>query len=290
MNDYHPVKPNISRGTHDNRRFHFGRNWRKYLKNLSDERIQIAEESLKSMLQQNSLEGLTFLDVGCGSGLFSLAALRLGAKEVVSFDYDIDSVRCAEYLNDTYGPYPQWKILRASILDYNQITMLGKFDLVYSWGVLHHTGDMWKAIDNVIKMVNDNGRLFISIYNNQGLTTVIWKRIKRVYNVAPRWLQFIFGNFFFIGSAMLLFILDVVQSRSITARYKGTDRRGMDAYHDAIDWIGGYPFETAKPEEIFHYCRDRNLLLVNLLTRQGSGCNEFVFFHPPEAGNMYPSS
>lgn len=288
--DLNLAESNATNNAHSDCRFHFGRNWKKYLKYLSDERIQIAEKSLKVMLRRDSLEGLTFLDIGCGSGLFSLTAIRLGAKEVVSFDCDLESVQCAEYLKDRYGPFPQWKIFRASILDENKIDTLGRFDIVYSWGVLHHTGDMWKAIGNTTKLVNEKGYLFISIYNNQGLLTAIWKRIKRIYVISPTWLQFIIGNSFFIGSAVLLFILDVLQSQSVIARYKGTGRRGMDAYHDAIDWIGGYPFETARPEGIFHYCRDRGLVLTNLYTSKGSGCNEFVFFKPSNTTNINHSS
>ena len=55
-------------------RFTFGRNWQHFLRLLNEERIQAAESSLKQMLELDHLQGKTFLDIGSGSGLFSLAS------------------------------------------------------------------------------------------------------------------------------------------------------------------------------------------------------------------------
>jgi hypothetical protein len=52
----------------------------------------------------------------------------------------------------------------------------------------------------------------------------------------------------------------------------------MSRWHDLIDWVGGYPFEVASPEQIFDFCRERGLSLKRLKTcGGGSGCNQFVF-------------
>lgn len=85
------------------RRFAFGENWRRFLETLSEERVREAGRSLREMLEMPSLSGLSFLDVGCGSGLFSLAARRLGAR-VRSFDYDPASVACALELRRRFFP------------------------------------------------------------------------------------------------------------------------------------------------------------------------------------------
>src|SRR4029079_9914222 len=78
----------------DSPRFPFGRNWASFLGVLSEARIQEAERSLREMLGARRISGATLLDAGSGSGLFSLAAMRLGARRVHSFDFDAESVAC----------------------------------------------------------------------------------------------------------------------------------------------------------------------------------------------------
>jgi 2-polyprenyl-6-hydroxyphenyl methylase/3-demethylubiquinone-9 3-methyltransferase len=60
----------------------------------------------------------------------------------------------------------------------------------------------------------------------------------------------------------------------------------MSIYRDVVDWIGGFPFETAKPETIFRFYRDRGFVLEELTTcGSRHGCNEFVFRKRPEFSN-----
>src|SRR5262249_27988004 len=164
-------------------RFEFGRNWQRFLQCLDEERIAEAEKSLRTMLKVHSLDGKSFLDIGCGSGLFSLAAMRLGAAKVHSFDYDPRSVACAELLRQRkYLGTNKWTIEAGNVLDANYLSRLGEYDVVYSWGVLHHTGDMWRALGNVIPLVAKGGRLFIALYNDQGFRSTFWKKVKLIYN------------------------------------------------------------------------------------------------------------
>src|ERR1051326_4457152 len=150
-------------------RFAFGKNWQRFLRHLAEERIAVACDSLSSMLELPSLAGKTFLDVGSGSGLSSLAALRLGAARVHSFDYDAQSVACTAEMKRRYAPAAEhWTIERGDILDDAYAHALGSWDIVYSWGVLHHTGRMWDAIGAAARVVADGGALFIAIYNDQG--------------------------------------------------------------------------------------------------------------------------
>src|SRR3712207_6062570 len=158
-------------------RFKFGENWQRFLLVLNDERIAEAEKSLKQMLEVEDLQGKSFLDIGSGSGLFSLAARRLGAK-VRSFDYDPQSVACTQELKRRYfADDLNWTIEQGSVLDVDYVKSLGQFDIVYSWGVLHHTGAMWQALENASLPVADGGYLFIAIYNDQGGKSRQWLNV-----------------------------------------------------------------------------------------------------------------
>src|ERR1041384_7288521 len=166
-------------------RFEFGKNWTKFLELLNDERIAEAESSLREMLECENLNGKSFLDIGSGSGLFSLAARRLGAR-VHSFDYDPQSVACTRELRRRFFPDDaQWQVGAGSALDEQYLRALGLFDVVYSWGVLHHTGAMWQALAHAALPVAPGGRLFIAIYNDVGWRSNLWRAIKRTYNALP---------------------------------------------------------------------------------------------------------
>lgn len=273
-----------AQGPHgDELRFAFGNNWRRFLSTLDDERILQAEHSLRDLLGVASLDGKTFLDIGSGSGLFSLAAMRLGARRVHSLDYDAQSVACTRELKRRYFPTASsWSIEPGSALDRGSLSRLGLWDVVYSWGVLHHTGDMWSALENVATLAPEGGTLFISIYNDQGPLTRMWTRVKRFYNRGALASGLVVGVFvpYFILRGLLA---DVLRFHDPTRRYRTyKNDRGMSVVHDWIDWLGGYPFEVAKPEEILDFFRVRGFELLRLKTVAGSlGCNQFVFGRKP---------
>ena len=263
-------------------RFGFGKNWSHFLRVLNDERIEEAERSLRRMLEINDLAGKSFLDVGSGSGLFSLAARRLGAR-VHSFDFDSHSVACTAELRRRYFPDdPQWKVERGSALDSSYVKSLGRFDVVYAWGVLHHTGAMWQALANVEPAVADGGRLFIAIYNDQLHWSGVWTAIKKLYVRLPLVLRvpYTAALIVFMQAKTALGSLMTFQPRRFIhswTQYARTSR-GMSRWHDMIDWIGGYPFEVAKPEQIFDFYRAKGFVLLKLRTcAGGKGCNEFIF-------------
>jgi len=261
-------------------RFQFGKNWRAFLETVNETRIHNAEVSLKEMLGVESLSGLSFLDAGCGSGLFSLAAIRLGAKKVHSFDYDPASVACAAELKRRFAPdAAHWQIESGNVLDKNYLAGLGTFDIVYSWGVLHHTGNMAQALENILIPLGAHGRLFISIYNDQGRASRIWTKVKKLYNNLPgglRFLMLIPATVIFWGPTILRDLLQ--KGRPFDSWRNYSKNRGMSAWHDVVDWIGGFPFEVARPETIFNFYYARGLELQRLKTVGGSlGNNEFVF-------------
>ena len=258
-------------------RFAFGENWAKFLKKMNPERIRDAEESLTKWL--GDVKGKTFLDIGSGSGLFSLAARNLGAW-VTSFDYDPDSVRCTQKLKERFHADDEtWPVFKGSALDRKMLAGLGKFDIVYSWGVLHHTGKMWEAMDNAAVMVRDKGLLYISIYNDQGGYSERWKRLKRFYlSVPPRWQPLFAGTVLFFRELRPL-LSQILRLKNPIAYWKARKQsRGMSYWTDWIDWIGGYPFEVAKPEDVFEFFKGRGFTLMGFTTnRCEASCNEFVF-------------
>ena len=262
-------------------RFEFGRNWANFLRLLDDERIESAVGSLRSMLGVESLEGKSFLDIGSGSGLFSLAARRLGAR-VHSFDYDTNSVACTTELRRRYFENdPDWRVEQGSALDAGYVESLGKFDIVYSWGVLHHTGSMWEALTNAETAVADGGKLFIAIYNDTGSQAERWLAIKKLYNRVPRILRVPMTVVVYLPDELKQFVKSILRLRPMEyvrswTHYKNA--RGMNKWYDLVDWIGGYPYEYASAEAIFDFYRPKGYVLTKLTTKGvGLGCNEFVF-------------
>lgn len=264
-------------------RFGFGDNWTKFASKIDGSRIDRAEQALLTPLARNSLEGLQFLDVGSGSGLSSLAAARLGAT-VRAFDYDKDSVSCTTAVLSQHLPsdvLARTQVSQGDVLDKPFLEGLGTFDIVYSWGVLHHTGSMWTAIENVLPNVKPGGHLFLALYNDQGRISQFWRTIKRTYNALPPALH---GPF--TVTVMLPLTLRGLVWRTLVGdagnalkELKGyQSNRGMSLFRDWVDWVGGYPFEVARPGDVVNRITKAGFKLKFLKTVGGAlGCNEFVF-------------
>lgn len=266
-------------------RFAFGQNWREFLKNVRmDEALQKATEHSRNFLGLSSMEGKRFLDLGSGSGLFSLAALRMGAQEVVSVDIDADSIACATYLREQEGNPERWKVIHGSALDEPFMTSLGSFDVVYSWGVLHHTGDMAKALNQAALRVAPGGWFYVAIYNRAtpplpnilGRSSV-WTRLKRAYVKGGP-----------VTKKLLIWMEAIHQFLLFTTRGQNffkfvrtySNNRGMNWYRNVVDWVGGYPYEAATPGELFELLKPHNMMLLNVFTTDGLGCHEFLYRKP----------
>ena len=256
------------------KRFPFGRNWTLFLDTLSDGRIEQAERATVEMLGLSDLRGKSFLDIGSGSGLFSLVAYRLGAT-VHSFDYDPSSVACTRQLRDLYADDDRrWHVERGSALDESYMQSLGQFDIVYAWGVLHHTGDLWNSLGYAASGVRANGFIMLAIYNDQGWKSILWRRLKHVYCSGLLGRAVIVGTVF-PSFFLRLLIGSCLSKRNLIANY-GVDR-GMSLIRDWHDWCGGLPYEVASVEAVFRCFSKRRFILRNIRTTNRLGNNQFVF-------------
>lgn len=250
--------------------FNFGKNWKHYSKNaLNQNKLNATIRSIDK-LTDNKIQNSRFLDIGCGSGIFSVAASKAGAKEVVGFDISQESIEASRYNKKRFYPQGNMTFHKKSILN-TDINNFGKFDIVYSWGVLHHTGHMWKAINNSLKLVKANGLFIIAIYNRHW-SCPLWKIIKKLYNISPKIIQKIMIGFFYWIIAITKFI--------VTCKNPFTKRRGMNFYHDVIDWVGGYPYEYASKRQIKKYVQNKGFRLIKFFKSPvPTGCNEYVFIN-----------
>lgn len=257
-------------------RFDFGKNWLDYSKHISKERIAQAVKSLQSFLKTENCCGKTFLDIGCGSGLFSLAALKLGFEKILAIDLDPDSVQATTLLLSQYAPGGSWQCKILSVFDLNP-TVLGQFDVVYSWGVLHHTGDMRKAINVASQMVKSEGMFILALYRKT-LMCNFWIWEKRTYNNGPKWFPFIARSLY-----KTLFLIQLLIRGKSISKYisKYQNNRGMNWHHDVVDWLGGYPYESISVKEFKVFSDYLGFETIKVLAKKqvfgllGSGCDEF---------------
>jgi len=257
--------------------FAFGRNWLQFLETVDESSVLASERELAGML--GDVSGKTFVDVGCGSGLSSLAAYRMGAK-VTSFDYDTKCVECTKALQRRFGV--SWPVEQGSALDIEYLRRLGQFDIVYSWGVLHHTGDMWPAIDNCLTLLKRGGDLHLMLYRDAYLAPV-WKFVKMTYSMSPSSIQWVLRNGF--AGIQVIGLLARGRNPLKVMRAYGKSNRGMSWYTDSTDWIGGYPFEYASAEEVIGRLKPRGLDLVRITPEpykkpvgwMGTGSYQYVF-------------
>jgi 2-polyprenyl-3-methyl-5-hydroxy-6-metoxy-1,4-benzoquinol methylase len=255
-------------------RFEFGKNWQAFLATITDSSVLEAENGLRKLFPDQELHDATFLDVGCGSGLSMLAAIRLGAREVQGIDLDPHSVTATEQLLAGQNA----RVLQKSIFDASPRD-IGAFDIVYSWGVLHHTGAMWQALERTCNLVRPGGLLGIALYRKTPLCP-FWTFEKRMYTRAPRVLQTIIR-----GVYKGTFLAGVISKGKSPMAYIRDYRsaRGMIWHHDVHDWLGGYPYESATAEEVKLHLANHGFKIVRTFETPArtaglfaSHCDEFV--------------
>lgn len=251
--------------------FNFGKNWEAYsLKKLDNCRLEQATDSISSLLDKDGVKAKSFLDIGCGTGIFSIVARKLGADRVVGIDLN---PKCIEVARENGRRFldtdlqPEFQV--ASVLDSETLERLGTFDIVYAWGSLHHTGNMDTAIKNAADRIKQDGKFILAIYNKH-FTSPVWKIIKWFYNVAPG----------FIKAVMIytFWLIILIAKSAATGKNPFRMERGMDFFYDVVDWVGGYPYEYATIQEIKDYVQSHGFKIIKTIpAKVPTGCNEFVF-------------
>jgi SAM-dependent methyltransferase len=253
-----------------NRAFNFGANWQRFSQGSLDSlKFEEAFNSLDQLIGHEKIKGSSFLDIGCGSGIFAIAVSLAGAGKVIGIDISRESIAASISNKERFANQNIIDFFHKSIFD-DGILQLGKFDIVYSWGVLHHTGDMWRAIDIASQLVSPNSLFVIAIYNKHW-SCKAWKAIKWSYNTVPAIIQRLMIWIFFIIIAMAKLI---VTRKNPFKKQK----RGMSFYYDVIDWVGGYPYEYADKDEVINYVERLGFKCIKFVKPTvPTGCNEFVF-------------
>ncbi|CAO3460084.1 hypothetical protein [Azospirillum argentinense] len=271
-------------------RFAFGKNWQGFLDHhFSEERVTIAQKHLLDFLRLPDLRGKTVLDIGSGSGIHSLGMWRAGAERVISFDYDPNSVAATQALHARSGAPRNWTVTRGSVLDANFMAGLPKADIVYSWGVLHHTGAQWTALRHACGQVAEDGLLYIALYTADAYirpTPEDWLRIKKAYNAGgwlkKRWMELDY-IWFFMARRSLSGLLKVP---GMARSYR--QGRGMSMMVDLRDWLGGWPMEFSTLREVLSLCQDELGFSLRRLASDEPN-SEYLFARRPEPGDLTPA-
>ena len=262
----------------ESRHFAFGDNWADYAENVSLREIENARLGLEKLLSASEIAGKTVIDIGCGSGIHSLAFLNANCSYLEGFDFDPKSVETTKKLLSRFfvSEIRKFSIYEGDILnsDFNR-----KFDIVYSWGVLHHTGNLRRAIQRAGSLVQDDGFFVFAFYRKTPFCW-FWKIEKWIYSKLPSTFQ---TPLRFMYIQMFKFI-HVLRGRGSFSEFERNYKsgRGMDFLIDVHDWLGGHPYESISPFEVRKILKEEGFVEVKAFIEKslglmGSGCDEYVF-------------
>lgn len=264
--------------------FSFGKNWQDFLSTVDDSIIEKAGQDIDDWLENDWLKNKRVIDIGSGSGLSSINLYRRGVSELVSFDYDPASVQATQVMHERQNSPENWRISEGSILDSQFISSLGKFDLVYSWGVLHHTGNLYQALENAFSICDDNGYVLISLYQAGDLYQE-HLTLKERYNIADEQ-----GKNSIIYEQVKMWHPNLEPDLALQEMRQKVDARGMNEYNDLLDWLGGLPYEVAYPSEVIIFAAKYGLKCLRVLERGQGGCSVYLFHKISEPILAYTSS
>ena len=258
---------NIINDKREDNNFSFGKNWLHFIQNNIND--SVIESSRIDIIKWFDVKDKSIIDIGCGSGLSSLIFNNEKAKYIYSFDYDINSVDSTLLLKNKQKIINNdWVIKQGNILDTDYIKSLGKFDIVYSWGVLHHTGDLWKAIKNAIYLSND--LIMLSLYSNIA-------NYDNDFTAKQNYNKF---NELEKKKNIADYVMTVKQSSKKNEEilnWNTPSKRGMNKYNDIIDWVGGFPYEVCSTKQINQFMEENGFILIQKYDPVQQACHEWLF-------------
>ena len=276
-----PAAERTSDLTQADSHYAFGKNWSAYSVLIDEDRLKEAVNSVAKLC--GDLAGKSFLDIGCGSGLFSAAALRLGATPLRAIDIDCDSVETTQQTLTRFFPGDAWSCAQRSVFDTSPQAD-GLYDVVYSWGVLHHTGNMRQAIACAAQLVAPGGLLVLGLYRKTPFCR-FWTVEKRLYTHGPRWVAAVLRWIY--KSAYLAGILATGRDPRVYV-HDYQSNRGMDWHHDVEDWLGGYPYESVSNSDMARLAHENGFVVRATYERAvpasglfGSLIVEYTLAQPP---------
>lgn len=205
--------------------FAFGKNWLSFAKKaVTKEKIDSGRVHFRNLCAAINFQNKSFLDIGYGQGLALFYAAELGAN-VSGIDPDIQNIAAVKELKKYFDTNLSVEPINDSILNERFVKSSEDpgFDVVYSWGVLHHTGNLNSAIHNSIRLTKKDGFLVLAIYNRHW-SSQIWKVIKWLYVVSPPTFKEFLILFFYLPLKIATWVF--------VGKSHGNSMRGMDFYHD----------------------------------------------------------
>ena len=213
----------------------------------------------------DGLEGKTVLDGGCGSGMVSVAFATLGA-DVTGVDVTRQCVENGRKNAQRFGV--ECRFIQADLVT---LSLDDQFDIIYTWGVLHHTPDAEASFHSLATHLKEDGDIIIAVYLRTPLSG-FWNSIRVFYQRSPSMLKTVTRK----TTAALLAGVDMAK-RLVGGRQRYM-MRGTSNEEIVNDWFG-VPHRTFHSyDEVYKWFEDAGLAyeLVDPHTGRFKSTSNFV--------------